>query len=495
VGVLRAPSASGDSSSVEGLVEMSIPQVVIVGRPNVGKSSLLNWMAGVRIAIVDDTPGVTRDRLTHLMCHDDRFFELVDTGGMGIADMDNLTKHIEEQIDLAIDSADVILFVVDTREGMLPLDQEVARRLRSVNVPIILIANKSDDERLETQADEFYRLGSGKPLRVSTRQNRNRAVLMNMIVSKLPPPLADEAAEGAIEPEMKVAIVGRRNVGKSTFINTLVSAPRMIVSEVPGTTRDSVDVRFVLDGKPFVAIDTPGIRRAKSRKTDIDFYGTHRAERSIRRADVVFMFFDATQRISKLDKQLCDYITQQYRPCVFVVNKWDQLIRTTPTGRWVRYLQQAFGTMRYVPIAFITGQTGKNVKALLNHGQMLFKQSRMRVSTGQLNRMVRDAVRQNPPPAAQNREPKIYYATQVGIQPPTIVLFVNDPALISKPYQRYLLGKFRDDLRFDEVPIKLYLRRRHPADLRDDVDRDKEVAREPGEAAEAQQPTADAETV
>jgi GTP-binding protein len=447
---------------------MSVPQVVIVGRPNVGKSSVLNWLAGVRIAIVDDKPGVTRDRVTHLVCHDDRFFEIVDTGGMGIADMDNLTRHIEDQINLAIDSAAVILFVVDTREGMLPLDQDVARRLRSVNVPIILIANKADDEKIDSQADEFYRLGAGKPLRVSTKQNRNRAVLLNMITAKLPPALEDEAEEGA-EPEMKVAIVGRRNVGKSTFINTLVSAPRMIVSEVPGTTRDSVDVRFELDGKKFTAIDTPGIRRAKSRTTDIDFYSTHRAQRSIRRADVVLLFFDATQRISKVDKQLCDYIAQQYKPCIFVVNKWDQLVNSMPTEKWVRYLHDAFGTMRYAPIAFITGETGKNVKALLNHGQMLFKQSRARVTTGQLNRMLREAVRTNPPPHSHNREPKMYYATQVGIQPPTIVLFTNDPKLISKTYQRYLLNKFRDELSFDEVPIKLYLRRRHPADLRDEV--------------------------
>jgi GTP-binding protein len=181
------------------------------------------------------------------------------------------------------------------------------------------------------------------------------------------------------------------------------------------------------------------------------------------------MFFDAADRISKVDKQLCDYIAQQYKPVVFVVNKWDLLAGSMPTAKWVRYLHDAFGTMRYAPIAFITGQTGKNVKALLNHGQMLFTESRTRVSTGQLNRMVRDAVRANRPPAARNREPKIYYATQVGIQPPTIVLFVNDPALISKPYQRYLLGKFREDLSFDEVPIKLYLRRKHPADLRDEV--------------------------
>jgi GTP-binding protein len=474
---------------------MSVPQVVIVGRPNVGKSSLLNWLAGVRIAIVDDKPGVTRDRVTHLMCHNDRFFELVDTGGMGIADMDNLTRHIEDQINLAIDSASVILFVVDTREGMLPLDQDVARRLRSVNVPIILIANKADDERIDSQADEFYRLGTGKPLRVSTKQNRNRAVLLNMITSKLPPPMEDEAEEGAAEPEMKAAIVGRRNVGKSTFINTLVSAPRMIVSEVPGTTRDSVDVRFELDGKPFVAIDTPGIRRAKSRQTDIDFYSTHRAQRSIRRADVVFLFFDATQRISKVDKQLCDYIAQQYKPCIFVVNKWDQLVNTMPTEKWVRYLHDEFGTMRYVPIAFITGQTGKNVKALLNHGQMLFKQSRARVSTGQLNRMLREAVRRNPPPMSHGREPKIYYATQVAIQPPTLVLFTNDPKLISKTYQRYLLNTFRDELSFDEVPIKLYLRRRHPADVRDDVGADADSPSRKQQDGSADRRTADAETV
>jgi GTP-binding protein len=474
---------------------MSVPQVVIVGRPNVGKSSVLNWLAGVRIAIVDDQPGVTRDRVTHLMCHNDRFFEVVDTGGMGIADMDNLTRHIEDQINLAIDSADVILFVADTREGMLPLDQDVARRLRSVQSPIILIANKADDERIDSQADEFYRLGAGKPLRISTLQNRNRAVLLNMIVSKLPAAMEDEAEEGAAEPEMKVAIVGRRNVGKSTFINTLVSAPRMIVSEVPGTTRDSVDVRFELDGKPFIAIDTPGIRKAKSRQTNIDFYGTHRAERSIRRADVVFLFFDATQRISKVDKQLCDYIAQQYKPCVFVVNKWDQLVNTMPTGKWVRYLQDSFGTMTYAPIAFITGQTGKNMKALINHGQMLFKQARSRVSTGQLNRMLREAVRQNAPPVASNREPKIYYATQVGIQPPTIVLFVNEPSLISKPYQRYLLGKFRDELEFNEIPIKLYLRRRHPADVRDDIASEREPPSRQSNGRPTDNVTADAETV
>lgn len=448
---------------------MPVPRVVIVGRPNVGKSSVLNWLAGLRLAIVEDQPGVTRDRVDYLMSYEDRFFELVDTGGMGNKDEDNLTQHIEDQISAAIDSASIILFVVDTRAGLLPMDEEVARRLRNLDVPIICVANKSDNISFDDQAADFYRLGRGKILSVSTTQNRNRAVLLNMILERLPPPETDDAASPDEEPEMKVAIVGRRNVGKSTFANTLAQADRMIVSEIPGTTRDSVDIRFELDGKAFVAIDTPGIRRSQSRGASVDFYGTHRALRSIRRADIVFLFLDATQRISKVDKQLCDYISQQYKPCVFVVNKWDLLAKSMATEKWVRYLHDSFPAMRYAPIAFITGETGKNVKALLNHGQMLFKQSRQRIPTGQLNRLLRDAIRRSPPPMAQNRRPKVYYGTQVSSQPPTLVLFCNDPQAITRPYQRYLLGAVRDQLSFEEVPVKLYLRKRQSSDLRDDI--------------------------
>jgi GTP-binding protein len=447
---------------------MAVPQVVIVGRPNVGKSSLFNWLAGLRLAIVEDRPGVTRDRVEYLMAYEDRYFELVDTGGMGIQDVDRLTRHIEEQIETAINSAAVILFVVDAREGLTPLDEEVGRRLRNVDVPVLCVANKADNEALDAQAGDFYRLGRGKIVPVSTKQNRNRSVLLHMILERLPPE-SEDGKPGA-EPIMKAAIVGRRNVGKSTFVNTLAQAERMIVSEVPGTTRDSVDVRFELDGKAFVAIDTPGIRRTKSRGASIDFFGAHRAHRSIRRADVVLLFLDATQRISKVDQQLCEYIAEEYRPCIFVVNKWDLLAKSMPTEKWVRYLNDTFRTMRYAPIAFITAKTGKNVKALLNHAQMLFKQSRHRLTTGQLNRLLRDAVQRNPPPLYQNRRPKIYYGTQVGVQPPTLVLFCNEPKAIAKPYQRYLLGAVRDQMNFEEVPIKLYLRRRQASDHRDDVD-------------------------
>ena len=444
---------------------MRVPNVVIVGRPNVGKSSIFNWIAGKRLAIVDDQPGVTRDRLTYLVNHEDRFFEMVDTGGMGIEDVDNLTTQIEEQITQGIDTADVILFIVDTHTGTLPLDKEVAKRLRYVETPIICVANKADSQKYDTQADEFYKLGRGKLVRVSAKANRNRDDLMQLIIERLPP----EVETTPEEPIMKAAIVGRRNVGKSTFVNTLSKAERMIVSEVPGTTRDSVDVRFELDGKSFIAIDTPGLRRSVSVRTDIDFYSTKRAERSIRRADVVLLFFDASQRISKVDKKLCGYIADQYKPCIFCVNKWDLLHKQMPTERWVRYLRDTFQTMWHVPIAFITGETGKNMKMLLNHSQNLFKQARERVSTADLNRLVRDAIDNHPPPMANQKRPKIFYATQVGTQPPTIVLVCNDPRAFPVSYRRYLLGVFRDQLPYGEVPIKLYLNKRSQNDGRDEV--------------------------
>jgi GTPase len=446
---------------------MGVPQIVVVGRPNVGKSSVFNWLVGKRVAIVDPTAGVTRDRVTHLVEFGERFVELVDTGGMGIKDADNLTEHIEEQIQAAIDLASVILFVVDARSGLVPLDQEVANRLRYVNVPVVCVANKTDHPGLDSQADEFYKLGR-KVVAVSAKENRNKEDLIEAILERLPAvTVGDELPE---EPVMRVAIVGRRNVGKSTLINTLVKAERVIVSEVPGTTRDSIDVRFELDGKPFIAIDTPGFRRGKSVTTDIDFYSAHRAQRAIRRADVVLLFFDATERISKVDKQLCDYIAQQYKPCIFVVNKWDLQKDKMPMERWVTYLRDTFRTMLYTPIALITGQTGKNVKALLNHAQMLFKQSLMRVSTANLNKVLGAALERNPPPTHQNRKAKIFYATQVAEQPPTIVLFCNDPKAISQQYQRYLLGVLREKLKFAEVPIKLYLRRRERSDSRDEID-------------------------
>jgi GTPase len=437
---------------------MAVPQVAIIGRPNVGKSSLFNWIAKRRLAVVDDFEGVTRDRMTTLIEQDERFFELIDTGGMGVEDADNLTADVRNQIELAIDSADVILLVVDIRAGIMPLDELVAERLRVIERPVILVVNKADHVNLDQHANEFHKLGRGLPILVSAKENRNRDELLQLIVERLPKRTNDESLA---DPQMKIAIVGRRNVGKSTFVNTLAEEERMIVSEVPGTTRDSVDVRFELDGQTFMAIDTPGLRKRTSQKTDLEYYGMHRAQRSIRRADVVLMFFDAADTISRVDKQLMGYVMENHKPCIFVINKWDLLMGTMPTDRWVKYVRAQFPTVTYAPIAFITGQTGKNVKTLLNHSTMLFKQARERVSTGILNRLINAAIEKQQPPLYQNRRPKIYYSTQVASEPPTVVLMCNDPKGFTNDYRRYLLGVMRDHLPFAEVPIKLYLHKRH----------------------------------
>lgn len=435
---------------------MAVPVVAIVGRPNVGKSSLFNWLAGRRIAIVDPTAGVTRDRVSTLLKSDDRFFELIDTGGMGIQDVDNLTVQIERQIEAAIDQADVLLFVVDTRAGLQPLDEEVARRLRYVTKPIVCVANKTDYPELEPLAAEFYRLGRGKLVTVSALQNRGKDELMSLVLERLPPP-SDEAAPADVA--LKLAIVGRRNTGKSTFINSLAQSERMIVSEVPGTTRDSVDVRFERDGKAFIAIDTAGVRRKKSLASDIEFYSMHRAERSVRRADVVLLFLDPRVRISKVDKQLAGYVLEHHKPAVFVINKWDLMV-PMPTEKFGNYIRGTFPNLDFIPVAFITAKNGKNVRAVLNLAQNLHKQASARVPTAELNKVVRTALEQSPPPLRQNRRPKIYFASQVSANPPTIVLFTNGPDLFDDTYQRFLIKTCRDQLPFHEVPIRLHLRHR-----------------------------------
>jgi GTP-binding protein len=445
---------------------MPLHKVVIVGRPNVGKSSLLNWLAGRKIAIVDDVAGVTRDRVGALaqLGDDDnpRFVELIDTGGIGMVDRDDLSEDVERQIDAAINEASLILFVVDIRDELMPLDEEVAQRLRYVKTPVILVMNKADYPEIDQRGGEFYKLGRGKPIPVSTQQNRNRKALVRLIEEMLPPG-ENEQPEAAA---MKIAAVGRPNTGKSTFINTLAHAERMIVSERPGTTRDSVDVQFELDGLPFLAIDTAGVRRKAKIRDSLDFYSIHRAERSIRRADVVLMFLDPTQGITRVDKQLADYIGKEYKPCIFVINKWDLMMadESDPSqgnmARFANIVQHAFRNMSYMPLAFITAKTGKNVKAMLNLAQSLFKQANRRVSTGTLNRVLREAVTAHPPAMRENRAPRIFYATQVSTSPPTIVLFVNSTRLFDQTYQRYLLNVFREKLPFRDIPIKLYMRAR-----------------------------------
>ena len=442
---------------------MKLPIVAIVGRPNVGKSSLFNMLANRRISIVDPTAGVTRDRVSTPVSIYDRHVELCDTGGMGIQDIDNLTADVERQIQYAIEAAAVVLFVVDIRDGVVPLDQLVGERLRVLNKPIIFVANKADDPKHDFNVGEFYRLGYGEPICVSADQKRGKEELFDAITAKLPP--EDEVASPNIV-ELKVAIVGRRNVGKSTFINSLAQDDRVIVSEVAGTTRDSVDVRFERDGKTFIAIDTAGVRKKSSTGTNVEFYSLHRAERSIRRADVVLMFFDPTVKVSRVDKQLAEYVLENHKPCIFVVNKWDLAKDRIHTGKWADYLRKVFPMLDYVPIAFITAQNGKNVYRLLNLAQELFKQAGRRAKTGELNRAIRAALAANVPPMRQNRVPKVYYATQVATNPPTVVIVTNGPDLFDETYVRYLTKTLRDTFPYPEVPVRVMLKTKSDASAR-----------------------------
>jgi GTP-binding protein len=432
--------------------------VVIVGRPNVGKSTLFNWLVEKRIAIEDPTAGVTRDRLVQRTTLDGRVVDLVDTGGMGFDDPDGLTAKIDAQIEAGLGDAAVILLVVDVRAGLVAADAEVARRVRRSGAAVLLVANKADDAKFDPEAHDFDSLGFGMPLVVSARQRRNRDGLVEAILERLPEPWPDEP--DAIDlPEMQLAIVGRRNVGKSTFVNALAREERVITSPVAGTTRDSVDVRFEVDGHAFLAIDTPGLRRTKSRTTDLDFYSTHRAQRSIRRADVVLLFFDAEEPVGKVDKQLAETITEEAKPVVFVVNKWDLYAADVKRKEWVQYLRDEFRMMPWAPIAFTTAKSGRNVKAVIDVAQRLFRQSRTRVPTARLNAVLRSAVEANQPPAdTRGRPVRLYYATQVEAAPPTVVISTSAPRSVSEPYKRYLLNTFRKALPFHEVPIRLLLR-------------------------------------
>ena len=441
-----------------------IPQVVIVGRPNVGKSSVFNWLIEKRIAIEDPTAGVTRDRLVQRVELDGRVVDLVDTGGMGFDDPDGLTAQIDAQIENGLGGAAVILFVVDVRAGLVAADEEVARRVRRSGTQILLVANKADAPGLDAGSADFAPLGFGQPLLVSARQHRNRGLLVDAILAHLPEPAAGDPTTADL-PEMKLAMVGRRNVGKSTFVNALAHEERVITSPIAGTTRDSIDVRFEVDGKGFLAIDTPGLRRAKSRTSDIDFYSTHRAQRSIRRADVVLLFFDASEPIGKVDKQLAETITEEAKPVVFVVNKWDLYAGDVQKREWNQYLRDTFRTMPWAPVAFVTATKSRNVKATIDTAQRLYRQSHTRVPTPRLNDILREAVDANRPPAdIRGRPVRLYFATQVEVGPPTIVISASAPKSISEPYKRYLMNVFHKRLPFSEVPLRILVRGKKSAE-------------------------------
>jgi GTP-binding protein len=436
---------------------MALPVVVIVGRPNVGKSSLLNVLARARVSIVDARAGITRDRVAVIIEHRERYFELVDTGGVGIVDDHQLEAHVEDQIRYAIARADAAVFLVDVRDGLTALDRRVAELLRRLDIPVQLVANKVDADQHRPEAAEFIQLGYGEPLCVSALHAHGRSELLERLDELLGP----DHGESPDTPLMKLAIVGKRNAGKSTLVNALAGEQRMIVSETPGTTRDAVDVRFEKDGQVFVAIDTAGVRK-KKRMDDVEFYSYTRALRSVRRADVVMHLIDATVPVSDVDVKLAAAVREEYKPVILVINKWDLAKERTTPEAYDEYLAQVLPGLDYAPVTIMTAKTGKNVHAAIDVARSLHKQALTRVTTGRLNAALEKILAaRGPSPKRGSKSPKILYATQAATAPPTLVFFCDHPTLVTDNYQRFMENRLREILPFREIPMRLLFRARH----------------------------------
>ena len=435
---------------------MNIPIIAICGRPNVGKSTIFNILSGKKISIVDPTSGVTRDRISCITQMHGRYFELIDTGGIGIVDNQNLEEAVTAQIKIAMEQARIILFIVDIKEGVTPLDIEVANMLRKCHGKVILIANKTDSPKLTMEKDQFLKLGFGSPICVSAKETPN----LQDLKYELAEYLEDFPTEKPEEAELKIAIVGKPNSGKSTLINALACEERMIVSEIPGTTRDSVDVYFKKNNQTIIAIDTAGVKRTKNLHDNIQYYSQHLAERSIRRADVVILMMDATTKINRVDKELANYIVQENRPAILCINKWDLVPSHISTEEYEKYISKMLPNMHYVPLSFMTAKDGKNVQATIDLAQSIIKQAKKEVSTGELNRAIKKAVSRKNPPYIYGKQGKIYYSTQLKTLPPTFLLFVNNPELFTNHYNRYLINQLRQELQIPEVPIRLEFRKR-----------------------------------
>ena len=439
---------------------MSLPIVAIVGRPNVGKSSLLNCLIGRRLSIVDPTPGVTRDRVSAIFEEEGHHFELVDTGGIGTFDVEELAGHVETQIDFGINTADLIVFLVDVRDGLTPTDRKIAERLRKTKKDIIVCANKADSQALESQTGEFYKLGLGDVLPISAKEKVHTDRLVEMIKDRIP---ACEEVEN--EPIMKLAIVGKRNAGKSTLVNTLSESMRQIVSDVPGTTRDCVDVRFEHKGQPFLAIDTAGLRRARSVQDSVEFYSHARTERAMRRGDVALFLIDATEVISNVDQKIGKFLIENCKPCVIVINKWD-LVEEKTTDDYIKYINAHLKGLDHSPIVFCSGLTGLNVGGIIETALDLYRQAGVRVSTSELNKALGQITRQKLPRMRKHKKvPKFFYMTQVEVHPPTFIVFMNDKKIIDREYVRYMENQLRKKFDFPEVPLRIFFKNRQRVDL------------------------------
>jgi GTP-binding protein len=454
----------------------SLPVVAIVGRPNVGKSTLFNRLVGHRLAIVEDIPGTTRDRVYGTAEWNGRRFTVVDTGGLELEPGTDIEARVQEQARVAVDEADVILFVVDAAAGLAPLDHEVADRLRRASKPTILVVNKADNPRREQEGLEFFALGMEPTISISAQHGRNTGDLADMIVWELPPPgdaeasvqsregLSPEELEELEETEIgppRVAIVGRPNTGKSTFVNRVLGEERMIVSDVPGTTRDPVDTTVSVDDEPMVLVDTAGIRRRGSIDKGIERYSVLRAMKAIDRADVAIVMTDATEGYTAQDAHVVGYVLEAGKGIVLVINKWDVVEKDGHTAdQWLKTLRREAPYLAWADIVFASALTGQRVERILREARRVAEERYRRVPTADLNRVVTEATRAHPPSHVRNRLPKVYYATQASVAPPTFVIFVNDPELIHFSYRRYLENRIREEYGFLGTPIRLILRAR-----------------------------------
>ena len=436
---------------------MSKPIVAIVGRPNVGQSTLFNIFANSRISIVEDTPGVTRDRLYADTEWLDNEFMMVDTGGIEIMNTDKIAVSIRQQAQIAIAEADVILFVCDARAGITHEDAEVAKMLRQSKKPIVLAINKADSPKQEMEIFEFYNLGIGEPIPVSAANHLGLGDLLDAVVEKFPETSA--YGEDGNEDEIKVALIGRPNVGKSSIFNTLVGEERSIVSDVAGTTRDAIDTPVIREGQKFLFIDTAGMRRKARIDEPIEKYSIIRSLRAVDRSDVVLMVIDAIDGVTEQDKKIAGYAHEAGKGIVLVVNKWDLYDKdNTSTLRYTENLRRELVFMQYAPVVFVSAMTKQRIHRLPEVIHYVAEQNAMRISTSVLNQVVEDAIAINPPPTEKGQRLKILYATQVKIKPPTFVIFVNEPEIMHFSYQRYLENKLREAFGFEGTPLQMIIR-------------------------------------
>ncbi|MGE5509506.1 MAG: ribosome biogenesis GTPase Der [Chitinophagales bacterium] len=434
---------------------MRLPLVAIVGRPNVGKSTLFNRLTASRLAIVEATPGVTRDRLYHRCEWGKHAFVLVDTGGIDTGLDDPIAEQTRRQAELAVREADVIIFVVDGRDGLLPADEEVAELLRTSRKPVLLAVNKGEGQRPDTVKADFYVLGLGEPVVISAAHGLGTGDLLDEVVAYFPP-----AGKDLEDPaQTRVAVVGRPNVGKSSLVNAVLGEERVITSDLPGTTRDAIDTPFVRNGRNYVIVDTAGIRRRSSVKEAVERYSVLRAVKAISRADVVLMVLDATAGVTDQDRRIAGLGHEAGRATIIVVNKWDLVEKDEHTlAQYTKRLRAELAFLDYAPLIFVSAKSGKRVPQLVDLMEYVAEQQSRRIQTSHLNEVVSDAVTRHEPPSDKGRALKIFYATQASVRPPTFVFFVNDPDLFHFSYQRYLENRLREAYGFEGTPLVLKAR-------------------------------------